>query len=106
LFSSDFCFLLSVFIMPLTFIDIERQKSWRIWVFLLVLLFLYFVIATLVVLATLPFSLHSAPLQSSRLHSEPPHVDPRLWIFLGSIALLVAAIHFWFSASDAVTRCS
>ncbi len=89
--------------MPLTFIDIERQKNWRIWIFFLFLLFLYFVIAALFAVMTLPITLNSTPLHSAHLHPAPPHVVPQLWVFLGITALLVAAIHFWFSAYDTVT---
>lgn len=89
--------------MPLTFIDIERQKNWRIWVFFLFLMLMYFVIATLFAAMTLPFTLYSAPLHSTHLHPAPLHFVPRLWIFLGITALLVAGIHFWFSAYDTVT---
>jgi heat shock protein HtpX len=74
--------------MPLTFIDIERQKSWRIWVFFLFLMLLYFVIAAL-------FS-------AAFLH-VPWHAAPRFWVFAGVAALLVAGIHFWFSAYDTVS---
>jgi heat shock protein HtpX len=73
--------------MPLTFIDIERQKNWRIWVFFLFLMFMYFVITTIFAAMLLPVTLH-APLQ--------------FWVFSGITALLVAGIHFWFSAYDAV----
>jgi heat shock protein HtpX len=74
--------------MPLTFIDIERQKSWRIWVFFLFLMLLYFVVAVL-------FS-------AAFLH-VPWRAAPRFWIFAGVTALLVAGIHFWFSAYDTVS---
>ena len=73
--------------MPLTFIDIERQKSWRIWVFFLFLMLLYFVIAALFAATFLHVSWHAAP---------------RFWVFAGITALLVAGIHFWFSAYDTV----
>ncbi len=89
--------------MPLTFIDIERQKSWRIGLFFLFLLLLYFVIATLLAVMMLPVTLYSSPLHSTHLHPAPVHIVPRLWIFLGITALLVAGIHFWFSAYDTVT---
>ncbi len=74
--------------MPLTFIDIEKQKSWRIWVFFLVLLFIYFVITALFAATFLRVPWHGA------LH---------FWIVAGLIALLVAGIHFWFSAYDTVS---
>lgn len=74
--------------MPLTFIDIERQKNWRIWLFFLVLILLYFCITAL--FAT--FFLR-----------VPWHAAPRYWIFAGTTALLIAGIHFWFSAYDTVS---
>ncbi len=73
--------------MPLTFIDIEKQKSWRIGVFFLFLLIVYFVITAL-------FS-------ATFLHL-PRHAAPRFWITAGLIAVLVAGIHFWLSAYDTV----
>jgi heat shock protein HtpX len=71
--------------MPLTFIDIERQKNWRIWLFFLVLLFLYLVLTAFVTVAFLPFVWH---------------IGPRFWVFAGMVALMVSGIHFWFSAYD------
>ncbi len=73
--------------MPLTFIDIERQKNSRIALFFLVLLALYLVVAALFGAALLP---------------GPLRAEPRFWIFLMIAATLVAGIHFWFSAADAV----
>src|SRR5574337_1148296 len=74
--------------MPLTFIDIERQKNWRIGMFFFVLLIVYFVITILFAASFL------------RL---PLHAGPRFWVFAGLTALLVAGIHFWFSAYGTVT---
>jgi heat shock protein HtpX len=73
--------------MPLTFIDIERQKNWRIWVFFLFLMLMYFVITAIFAASFLPVTLH-APL--------------RFWVFVGTLALVVAGMHFWFSAYDTV----
>ncbi len=73
--------------MPLTFIDIEKQKTWRIWIFFLVLMLL----DLLVILA---FAVPFVP----RAMLAPA----RFWIAAFSLALLVAGIHFWFSASNAV----
>ena len=73
--------------MPLTFIDIEKQKSWRIGVFFFFLLVIYFFIAALV---TAPF------LRISDLSTL------LFWIVTGVIALVVAGFHFWFSAWDTV----
>ncbi len=73
--------------MPLTFIDIERQKSWRIGIFFLVLLALYLVIAALFVTAFFPIPWHGAL---------------QFWLIVGLAALFIAGIHFWFSAYDTV----
>jgi heat shock protein HtpX len=73
--------------MPLTFIDIEKQKTWRIWVLFLFLMALYF--AVILALAV-PFLPHAT------------HMPMRFWLFAFLLALLVAGIHFWFSASNAV----
>ncbi len=71
--------------MPLTFIDIERQKNWRIWVFFLFLMLLYFVITAVFAASFLSFHAFATS---------------RFWVFSGVMALLVAGIHFWFSAYD------
>lgn len=73
--------------MPLTFIDIERQKNWRIALFFLVLMAVYLGAVAAVGAAFLP-----GPLRG---RSGP-------WIFLGLAAATAASIHFWFSASDTV----
>lgn len=73
--------------MPLTFIDIERQKNWRIALFFLVLLALYLVVAALFGAALLP---------------GPLSTEPRFWVFLVIAASLATSIHFWFSAFGAV----
>jgi heat shock protein HtpX len=69
--------------MPLTFIDIERRKTWRIWIFFLVLMLLYFCIAVLSGMFFLPVSLLTAP---------------RFWFFGIVMAAVIAGTHFWFSA--------
>lgn len=74
--------------MPLTFIDIERQKSWRIWLFFLFLMFIYLVLTALFAATFLPF---------------PRYTATRFWIFAGMTALLVAGLHFWFSAYNTVS---
>ncbi len=73
--------------MPLTFIDIERQKNWRIWVFFLVLMLLYLVLTALFAATFLHVTWYA---------------ETRFWVFAGATALLVAGIHFWFSAFDTV----
>jgi heat shock protein HtpX len=73
--------------MPLTFIDIERQKSWRILALFLLLMALYLIVT---VLFTAPF-----------LHF--PLNTRQFWLHAGIIALLVAGFHFFASAYDTVT---
>jgi heat shock protein HtpX len=73
--------------MPLTFIDIERQKNWRIWVFFLILILLYFIVTAVFASLFLPVSVYASA---------------HFWIFAGLIALFVAGIHFLFSAYDTV----
>ncbi|HTP04605.1 MAG TPA: M48 family metalloprotease [Nitrospirota bacterium] len=73
--------------MPLTFIDIERQKSWRIWAFFLILVLLYFIVTAVFTSLFLPLSVHASA---------------HFWIFAGVIALFVAGIHFLLSAYDTV----
>jgi heat shock protein HtpX len=73
--------------MPLTFIDIEKQKNWRIWLFFLFLMIIYLVLTALFAATFLPFTWYAAP---------------RFWVFAGATALLVAMTHFWFSAYDTV----
>src|SRR5574341_828205 len=69
--------------MPLTFIDIERQKNWRIALLFVVLMLLYFAAAA---------ALASAFFIGLVL-------DPvRFWISVAAISLVVAGTHFWFSA--------
>lgn len=76
--------------MPLTFIDIERRKSWRIALFFLVLMALYLVLTVVIAAAFHPFPLL--------------RTGARFWIFAGAAALLVAGFHFWSSARGAVSR--
>ena len=77
--------------MPLTFIDIERQKNWRIAVFFAVLLLLYLAILGVIAATFFPGAL----------------VAPSgLWTLIVFPSILAAALHFWFSASDAVNAVS
>ena len=73
--------------MPLTFIDIERQKNWRIALFFAVLLLVY-----LAVLALIGAAFFGIPLGMA----------PRFWVFAGMAALVAAGMHFWFAAYDTV----
>jgi heat shock protein HtpX len=71
--------------MPLTFIDIERQKNWRIGLFFLFLLALYLGIAAAIAAPFLNFLSASTR---------------QFWIAAGATALVVAGTHFWFAACD------
>ncbi len=73
--------------MPLTYIDIEKRKTWRIGIFFLVLLLIYLIA---IVAFALPFLPRAAL------------VPQRFWVFAFIIALSIAGIHFWFSAYNAV----
>jgi heat shock protein HtpX len=73
--------------MPLTFIDIERQKNWRIAVFFGILVLIYLAVVAVLGATFAPFLLAT---------------PSALWTRLFPLAVLIAAIHFWFSASDAV----
>ncbi|HXY55422.1 MAG TPA: zinc metalloprotease HtpX [Nitrospirota bacterium] len=73
--------------MPLTFIDIERQKSRLIWVFFLILMLVYFAATGIVALIFLPVLVHTTT---------------HFWIFAGIFAFFVSGVHFWFSAYDTV----
>lgn len=73
--------------MPLTFIDIERQKNWRIALFFIVLLLVYFSVAAVFAASFFQMSFGAGL---------------RFWTMIGLIAFLAAGIHFWFSAYDAV----
>ncbi len=75
--------------MPITFIDIERRKNRRIGSLFLFLMLMYFCITSLMGLSLVP---------------DPRLISLRFWMFTASTALLVAGIHFYFSAYDAVDR--
>ncbi len=78
--------------MPLTFIDIERQKSWRIGLFFLILMLLYFVVCLAFALPVLP---HSVAITTSFGFRH-------FWPIGLVIAFLSAGIHFLFAGYDAV----
>lgn len=84
--------------MPLTFIDIERKKSWRIGVFFIVLLFLYLCLTIVLVQTVFLFF----PIQLIRsgviFSAENLHYISILIIF----SIIIASVHFYFSAADAV----
>lgn len=78
--------------MPLTFIDIERQKNWRIGLFFLILMLLYFVVCLAFALPVLP---HSVSISTSFGFRH-------FWPIGLVIAFLSAGIHFLFAGYDAV----
>jgi heat shock protein HtpX len=87
--------------MPLTFIDIERRKSWRIGVFFFLLILLYFVIALAIVVSfyqVLTFPNFSIP---GVLY------EVRSILIIFCLSLIVASLHFIFSTlttGDYVTK--
>lgn len=84
--------------MPLTFIDIEKQKNWRIGIFFIVLLFLYFIITAIFVEAIFwIFPVHTL---KSGLTPFVGDMKSLLVIFVFSV--IFASIHFYFSAFGAV----
>lgn len=84
--------------MPITFIDIEKRKSWRIFVIFLALIALYFITALAITVSF--YQVFSVGLFRFRsiLHS-PSHI---LLVLLFSLTL--ASIHFLLSAFNAVTH--
>lgn len=79
--------------MPITFIDIEKQKTWRILVFFFVLMFLYFVVCITLALPLMPHAVFFPSASALR------HVLPYALL----IAFVAAGIHFFFAGYNAVT---
>ncbi len=84
--------------MPLTFIEIEKQKTWRISVFYLVLVFLYF----FAMFALVQGFLFVFPYNYLKTGSFFIWHYPSVLITVTVIAVMLAGVHFWFSASGAV----
>ena len=82
--------------MPITFIDIERQKSWKIGFLLFLLVALYFIFALIIVQAAVLFlfGIHSFIIFGSLKY---------VTVILLS-ALTIAGVHFGISAYTAVQR--
>ena len=83
--------------MPLTVIDIERRKKWRIALLFGVLLIMYLLTAMVLyaglVIVFFPFAfLRSAPWDG---------VPVRIGIIIGG-AVVISMVHFWFSASKVI----
>jgi len=84
--------------MPLTYIDIEKQKTWRISVLFFVLILIYFlVVLSLVQGILLIFPVHF--LVSGTLFYRG---SPLTLLVIFGFSLLLAAMHFGFSAFGAV----
>jgi len=84
--------------MPITYIDIEKQKSWRIAVLFLVLVLLYFVLGLAMIFAV--FDLAGI----ATMFNWEGAFTPGKILILFFYAFLIAAIHFIFSASDMIQR--
>ncbi|MBI5026053.1 MAG: M48 family metalloprotease [Nitrospirae bacterium] len=82
--------------MPLTFIEIEKQKNWRIGIFFLVLLFMYFAI-TIALVASL------SEIFSIQFLTHGFLFNPRHILIVITFSLIIASIHFYFSAFGAVS---
>lgn len=79
--------------MPLTFIEIEKQKNWRIGVLFVVLLFLYFCI-TLSLIQSFYFFFNPGFLLRG--------INPAYLLIIMAFSFIFATIHFLFSAVGAV----
>ncbi|MDP2156177.1 MAG: zinc metalloprotease HtpX [Nitrospirota bacterium] len=82
--------------MPITFIDIERQKSWRIGFLLFLLVGLYFLFAFIVVQAVVLFFF--------KAHSFIVFGSLKTAVIIALFAMVIAAVHFGISAYTAVQR--
>jgi len=78
--------------MPFTFIEIEEQKSRRIWVIFVFLVFLYFALLASLLAALAEFI--SLPYET--------FLNPRVYVTLSLASTLAAALHFVFSTSDVI----
>lgn len=85
--------------MPLTYIDIEKQKTWRIGIFFLLLLFLYFCVTFALAQGFLMLIL---PIPFIKTGTLLLFTNPLYLLIIACFSSLTALIHFWFSASDAV----
>jgi heat shock protein HtpX len=84
--------------MPLTYIDIEKQKTWRIGIFFLILIFMYFCVTFSLVYGILLFVFPFQFLKSGTLLiGNAVHM-----LLISGFSIILAAMHFWFSASGAV----
>ncbi len=85
--------------MPLTFIDIERQKNWKIGIFFLFLLLIYFLI-TVIISQAIFFIFFIPTLQEKNFSFHVNSLKYLVPVIIFSI--LCASIHIFFSAYNAV----
>jgi heat shock protein HtpX len=85
--------------MPLTFIDIEKQKTWRIAVFFLLLVFMYFCVTAALVQGIF---LIIFPFQFIRNGLFLFTGNPLYLFVVFGFSLIIAAIHFCVSSLNAV----
>ena len=83
--------------MPLTFIEIEKQKTWRIGVFYFILVGLYF----FTMFAFVQGFLFIFPYNYLKTGSFFIWHYPGALVTVTAIAVVLAGVHFWFSASGA-----
>lgn len=84
--------------MPLTYIEIEKQKTWRIGMLFILLLFLYFLVVMSLIQGILIFFPFIFLMDGFAIFWG----NPLYVITVLGFSLVCAAIHFWFSASAAV----
>jgi heat shock protein HtpX len=84
--------------MPLTYIDIEKQKTWRISILFLVLLLMYIVVTLSLVQGIMFFF----PIFFITAHSFLIFTNPSYLLIITAFSFFLAAIHFGFSAFGAV----
>ncbi len=84
--------------MPVTFIDIEKQKTWRIGIFYLVLLLLYYIVA----IAFVQGIFFVFPLFFIKTSSLFVWKDPYILLVIFIFCIFLSAIHFYFSSFNAV----
>lgn len=84
--------------MPLTFIEIERRKTWRISTLFVFLIVLYFLMSFAIVQGFLLI----VPLPVSSFGFLLSSLSPLSLSVIVIFSLLMAGLHFWMSASNAV----
>ncbi|GAB4534776.1 MAG: hypothetical protein Fur0020_01680 [Thermodesulfovibrionia bacterium] len=86
--------------MPLTFIDIERQKNWKIGLFFILLLFIYLVITILL----LHGLLHIFPITPGGFSLKAMFSGGNYLYFpiIVGFAFIIASTHFYLSTYDTV----